>query len=97
MAFIQLKRALTSAPMFGYPNPNGDLFLIIDASNGCIGTMLSQLQDGQGRVIAYFIRSLNRAECRYCVTRKDLLIMVKAIRNFHSYLSGRLAHWIEQL
>ena len=59
MAFFQLKQALTSAPVLGYPNPNGKFILDTDASNAGIGAVLSQLQDGQERVIAYFSRSLN--------------------------------------
>ena len=89
MAFFQLKQALTSAPVLGYPNPNGKFILDTDASNAGIGAVLSQLQDGQERVIAYFSRSLNRAEHQYCVTRKELLAMVKAVRHFHCYLYGR--------
>ena len=88
-AFLQLKHALTSAPVLGYPNPTGEFILDTDASNYGIGAVLSQLQDGQERVIAYFSRSLNRAERQYCVTRKELLAMVKAIRHFHCYLYGQ--------
>lgn len=87
-AFIQLKWALTSAPVLGYPNPNGKFILDADTSNGGIGAVLSQLQDGQERAIAYFSWILNRAECQYCVTRIELLAMVKAIRHFHCYLYG---------
>ena len=64
-AFFQLKQALTSVSVLGYPNPNGKFILDTDASNGGIGAVLSQLQDGQERVIAYFSRSLNRAR-QYC-------------------------------
>ena len=88
-AFLQLKQALTSTPVLGYPNPNGKFILDTDASNNGIGAVLSQLQDGQERVVAYFSRSLNRAERQYCVTRKELLAMVKAIWHFHCYLYGR--------
>ena len=75
--------------MLGYPIPNGKFILNTDTSNGGIGVVLSQLQDGEERVIAYISRSLNRAQCQYCVTRKELLGMVKAIRHFHCYLYGR--------
>ena len=71
--------------MLGYPNPNREFILDTDASNSGIGAVLSQFQDGQERVIAYFSRSLNRAECQYCVTHKELLAMVK----LHCYLYGR--------
>ena len=89
VAFRQLKQALTRTPVLGYPNPNGEFILDTDASHYGVGAVLSQLQDGHERVIAYFSRSLNRAEKQYCVTRKELLAMVKAIRHFHCYLYGR--------
>ena len=88
-AFVQLKQLLTSAPVLAYPKPGVKFILDTDASNNGIGAVLSQLQDGQERVIAYFSRSLNRAESQYCVTRKELLAMVKAVRHFHCYLYGR--------
>ena len=52
-AFLQFKHALTSAPVLGYLNPKRDFILDTDASNYGIGAALSQLQDGQERVIAY--------------------------------------------
>ena len=73
----------------GYPNPEEQFILDTDASNSGIGAVLSQLQNGQERVIAYFSRSLNRAEHQYCVSRKELLAMVKSIRHFHCFLYGK--------
>ena len=60
----------------------------MDASNFAVGAVLFQVQDGE-KVLAYFSRSLDPAEINYCVTRKELLAAVKAIRHFHPYLLGK--------
>lgn len=88
-AFEELKRTLVSAPILGYPRSEGKFVLDTDASNMAIGGVLSQLQDGEERVIAYFSKVLSKPERNYCVTRRELLAVVKSIEHFHKYLYGR--------
>ena len=52
-----------------------------DASGKTIGCVLSQVQDGKEKVIAYGSRALSRQECNYCVTDRELL----AVRYFIEY------------
>ena len=85
-AFDELKDALTSAPILAYPNPGLPFILDTDASNYAVGAALSQVHDGKEHVIAYMSNTLNRHEVSYCVTRKELLAVVRALRCFHSYL-----------
>ncbi|GBN63648.1 Retrovirus-related Pol polyprotein from transposon 297 [Araneus ventricosus] len=40
-------------------------------------------------VISYFSNCLVKPERNYCVTRKELLAIVKSIENFHHYLYGQ--------
>ncbi|MCW4335043.1 MAG: RNase H-like domain-containing protein [Candidatus Thiodiazotropha endolucinida] len=87
-AFEKLKEALVSAPILGYPNIDDQFFLDCDASSVGIGAVLSQFQNGQERVIAYFSKTLNRAQRQYCVTRRELLAIVEAVKHFHQYLYG---------
>ena len=54
-----------------------------------MGAVLSQVQDDQERVIAYMSKTMNVLEGVYCVTRKELLAVIVALRNFHSYLYGQ--------
>lgn len=62
-AFMLLKSNLVSAPILGYPDVNGGTFILdTDASNDTIGAVLSQIQNGQARVIAYGSRTLSTAE-----------------------------------
>ncbi|XP_051153756.1 uncharacterized protein LOC127277011 [Leptopilina boulardi] len=57
-----LKKALTSAPIFGYPDFNIEFHVQTDASNCGIGAVLTQIQNGKERVIAYASRILSNAE-----------------------------------
>ncbi|MBJ4962376.1 Ty3/Gypsy family RNase HI domain-containing protein [Salmonella enterica subsp. enterica serovar Mbandaka] len=84
-----MKQALSSAPVLGYPQPDQPFILDTDASNTGIGAVLSQVQDGQEKVIAYFSKSLSKPERNYCVTRKELLAVVKAVEHFLHYLYGQ--------
>ncbi|KAK3083689.1 hypothetical protein FSP39_001513 [Pinctada imbricata] len=88
-SFDQLKTALTSPPILAYPVQGKQFILDTDASNTALGAVLSQEQDGKEKVIAYMSKSLSRAEESYCVTRKELLAVVVALRKFHSYLYGQ--------
>jgi hypothetical protein len=57
-----------------------------------IGGVLSQVQDGRERVIAYFSKTLSKPERNYCVTRRELLAIVKTLEHFHKYLYGQEFH-----
>ncbi|MDY6929837.1 MAG: RNase H-like domain-containing protein [Pseudomonadota bacterium] len=88
-AMDTMKRLLTKAPILGYPNSEGMFILDTDASNVGIGAVLSQVQDGQERVISYGSKVLNKAQRNYCVTRRELLAIVEFVGQYHHYLYGR--------
>ena len=89
-AFEELRLRLVTAPILVFPDFSLTFVLDTDASDIGIGAVLSQLQeDGSERVIAYASRVLTRPECRYCVTRKELLAVVFFTRHFRAYLLGR--------
>ncbi len=69
-AFARLKEALTQAPVLAYPLPCSQFILDTDASDCAVGAVLSQLQDGEEHVIAYYSQALSRQERQYCVTRR---------------------------
>ncbi len=52
-AFIKLKEALCKAPVIAYPDQNLPYVVDTDASNQAIGAVLSQVQDGEQKVIMY--------------------------------------------
>jgi len=65
-AFQALKDALCTAPVLGYPRPGKRFIFDTDAGNVGIGGLLSQVQDGSERVVAYFSKTLSKAERNYC-------------------------------
>ena len=88
-AFRELKQRLTSAPILAFPDFSQPFILDTDASQTGIGAVLSQVQEGQERVVAYASRTLSKAERRYCVTRRELLAVVTYVQHFRHYLLGR--------
>ena len=88
-SFETLKQALISAPILAYPKLGSKFILDTDASNSAVGAVLSQVQDNKERVIAYMSKSMNVHERAYCITRKELLAVVTALKHFHSYLYGQ--------
>ena len=88
-AFDSLKQSLISAPVLGYPDPALQYILDTDASLEGVGAVLSQMQAGTERVVSYYSRVLASAERNYCVTRRELLAVVKAVAHFRPYLYGR--------
>ena len=88
-AFNTLKNALISSPILAYPDESLSFILDTDACDTGIGAVLSQVQDGSEKVIAYASRRLNKAERQYCVTRRELLAIVHFVKQFKHYLYGR--------
>jgi hypothetical protein len=88
-AFQRLKQALISAPVLAYPQVTGDFIVDTDASAFAIGGVLSQVQDGMEKPIAYGSKSLKKAERNYCVTRRELLAVVTFLKRYRHYLGGK--------
>jgi len=89
LAFNELKRMLTSAPILTLPSPDAVFLVDCDASDHGLGCVLSVVTDKGEQVVEYFSRVLSKTERNYCVTRRELLAVVKALAHFHVYLCGR--------
>ena len=88
-SFEKLKVALTNAPVLAYPTKEGQFTLDTDASHGCMGSVLSQIQDGQEKVIAYASNKFSQSQRQYCITRKELLAVHHFVNHFKHYLLGK--------
>ena len=89
IAFQTLKAYITQSPVLAYPDFTKDFILDTDASLDGAGAVLSQIHDGEEKVIAYWSKTFSPAERNYCVTRRELLAVILAVKHFRPYLYGR--------
>ena len=88
-AFDTLKSSLANAETLAYFDRNAEKTkLITDASPVGLGAVLTQVQGGCERVVAYASRSLADVERRYSQTEKEALGLVWGCERFHMYLYG---------
>ena len=88
--FDNLRDELIGAGLVSHPREDGGMFILdTDASGKTIGCVLSQVQDGKEKVIAYGSQALSRQECNYCVTDRELLTVRYFIEYYRQYLLGR--------
>jgi transposase InsO family protein len=89
LAFNTLKEKLVTAPVLAYPTRNDEFILDCDASLYGVGGVLSQIQDGVERPIAYASATLSKCQQNYCTTMRELLSVVIFVKQFHHFLWGR--------
>ena len=88
-AFDKLKEILCTSPILAFPNET-DMFIVdTDASLHSIGAVLSQIQNGKERVIAYGSKVLSKQERNYCTTRRELLAIVHFVPKWRHFLLAK--------
>ncbi|KAJ8035295.1 hypothetical protein HOLleu_22474 [Holothuria leucospilota] len=91
-AFVAIKVAFTSPPILAFPDYSKQFIVYTDASSNGLGAVLSQVQDGHERVIAYASRTLRPPEKNdgnYSSFKIELQALAWAItEKFKGYLSG---------
>lgn len=87
-SFKKLKQLLVSSPIFVYPTLKGQFILDTHASLFGIGAVLSQVQNGEERVIAYASRTFIRSQRRYCTPRRELTLCNNFSTTFSSFSLG---------
>ena len=89
----ELKTALTRAPILAHPDFESKEPFILDTdystSNRAMGAVLSQIQDGQERVIAYVGKRLNKAQQSYPAFKGELFAAMYFISKMKYYLLHR--------
>lgn len=87
IAFEELKKRLTTAPILANPNFDRKFYLHCDASDYGIGAVLTQFDDNnEERPIAFMSKKLNTAQRNYSVTEREYLAAVEAVKRFRCYL-----------
>ena len=87
-AFERLKEALCTAPCLKILDDIGKFRLEADASEGAVGAVLSQEQEGKMHPIAYFSKSLNDTERNYKIYDKEMLGIMLALDEWRQFLMG---------
>ena len=88
-AFNSLKQALTSPPLLAYPDFGNKFFLATDASQDAVGAVLSQMEDGKDRVVAYYSQKLTATQRKWSTYDRELWAIVSSVRHFRHYLRGQ--------
>ena len=89
--FTAAKQALVEAPILSYPDFSDDCKFVVtcDASAFGAGATLSQIQQGEEKVIAYAGTSFNEGQMRYSPTDRELAAIRFAVNHFKAFLYGR--------
>lgn len=87
-AFNDLKQRLISAPILSAPDFSLEFTIQCDASTLGLGGVLTQIQNGEEKVISYASRSLSRAEKNYSAVELELLSVVHFCEVFRGYIEG---------
>lgn len=88
-SFQSLKDALTSSPVLRQPDIDLPFFVECDASDYATGAVLSQ-KDTEGRLhpVAFLSKSLLPAERNYDIFDKEMLAVVRALKEWRHFLEG---------
>ena len=87
----KIKRHLSNASILAFPRLDVPFILDTDASDSGLGAVLSQVQDGQERVIAYAERALSKAERNFKSPRGQMARWLERLSDFDvQHRSGRL-------
>ena len=92
-SFSKLKKCLISAPILAYPDFRSSSPFILDTDwskdNNAVGGVLSQVQDGRERVIAYGAKKLSPSQANYSATKGELAGVIIFMNKWAYYLRHR--------
>ncbi len=83
-----MKKQLAEDVVLAIPMNEGKFWVEADASEGAIGAVLSQEQDGKWRPVLFLSKSLSVTECNYEIYDKELLTIMLALKEWRHYLMG---------
>jgi hypothetical protein len=79
-AFEKMKNRLTTTRVLAYTNFKLPLILTTDASKKAVAAILSQVQDGIERTVAYASRQMNKLEQAFSSSEAEMLALVWATK-----------------
>ncbi len=87
-AFAELKRRMVEDVILAIPNETDPFMVKADASEGAVGVVLSQKQNGKWHPVAFMSKSLSVTERNYEIYNKELLAIMLALDEWCHYLMG---------
>ncbi len=87
-AFAELKRRMAEDVILAIPNETDPFMVEADASEGAVGAVLSQKQNGKWRPVAFMSKSLSATKRNYKIYDKELLAIMLALDEWRHYLMG---------
>jgi len=92
-SFERLRRSLVQGPILAHPRFDTAEPFIVDTDwsqdNHAIGAVLSQVQDGKERVIAYGARKLTPGQANYPVHKGELCAVIFFLQHWRYYLQWK--------
>jgi len=87
-AFTGIKSRVAEDAVLALPADDGKFRLEADASEGAIGAVLSQIQDGTWRPVGFMSHSLSGTERNYEFYDKEMLAIMAALEEYRPFLMG---------
>lgn len=88
IAFDKLKQLLVQAPTLAFPDASQPYTLYTDASDQCVGALLTQGQGEDEHNIHYLSHKLSDTQKRWPVIEKEAYAIVYALQKLDHYLHG---------
>jgi hypothetical protein len=88
VVFQKLKERIAEDVVLVLPTDDGKFHLEADASDGAIGAVLGQEQNGVWRPVVFMSDGLNKTERNYEIHDKEMLAIMLALEEWRSILLG---------
>lgn len=87
-AFSSLRDSVATGPTLAIPLDDGPFLVEADSSGYATGAVLSQLQNGSWRPVAFYSKSLSDVKRNYDIHDRELLSIMRALSEWQKYLHG---------
>jgi hypothetical protein len=88
LAFLALKKALTSFPVLRLPDFKKTFYVMTDASIVATGAMLAQIWDGYEHPVSYYGKALRDTQQKWHPFELETYAVVLALRAFRHYIAA---------
>lgn len=87
-AFIQTKRVMLSPAILSSPDYSLPFKIYTDASLVAGAAVLTQVQDGKEKVIAFHSAKFSKTQQNYSATERECLAVISGVEKFRPYIDG---------